>query len=84
MITKIEVMKCDIRDCNSEDNVKTISMQVIFVTEQNEGRGCKPYFQNAKFEMCQKCLEKALDGNAVYAAGAQGYNEFYFKSKSKK
>lgn len=55
-------------------------MQLIFVTEQTEGHITDPYFaSDQKIDLCVKCWEKALNGNYIFAAGAQGYNEYYFK-----
>lgn len=75
------IMSCDIKDCNSEKEVKTVEIQVIFTSDQTEGRSCNPYLSKQKFDMCQNCLDKLLKGNYVFAYGAQGYNTYYFNTK---
>jgi hypothetical protein len=74
------IMSCDIKDCNSEKEVKTVKIQVIFTTEQTEGRSCAPYLSEERFDMCQECENKLLKGNYIFADGAQGYNTYYFKN----
>lgn len=54
-------------------------MQVIFVTEQTEGYPSKPYFTLMNMHICPSCISKCLEGNYLFAKGAQGYNDFYFK-----
>ena len=61
----------------SRDTVDRI--QVIFETEQTEGRTTKPYLSEEKIDICQKCLDKVLDGNYLHATGAMGHNNYYFK-----
>ena len=77
--TKIEIVKCDIKDCGNEKNVVNITMKVVFVTEQTEGRSCKPHLCDETFDICKECLNKVLDGKMIFAYGAQGYNTYYFK-----
>jgi len=74
---KKEITFCDI--CKKECQVKTEEVQTIFLTEQTEGRGCKPYFSTFKLDICEDCENRRLKGNAVYGSGAQGYNAFTFK-----
>jgi len=88
---KVETIKCDI--CESEiekyrklENGNTAEhksedIQVIFVTEQNEGRASKPHLVIQKLDICDKCREHILMGSYVYAEGAQGNNRYYFVSK---
>lgn len=73
------IMSCDIKDCNSEIKVKTEKIQVIFTTEQTEGRSCTPYLSEERFDMCEACMNKVLEGNYIFGYGAQGYNTYYFK-----
>lgn len=73
---------CDIcADEIAQKNVKERVFQVIFTTEQTEGRSCKPYLSQVQLDICPNCMEKILNGEAVYADGAQGCNDYYFKSK---
>lgn len=69
---------CDV--CYAETGNKKIDIQVIFTTEQNEGRCCKPHLCNEKLNLCNKCLNNVLDnGNYIYANGAMGYNTYFFR-----
>ena len=71
---------CDI--CKAKDaSEKGVSLQVIFDTEQTEGRGCPPYLSMVDVDICKDCYQKILGGNAVFASGAQGYNDYYFRNK---
>lgn len=76
-ITKITTT-CDIQGCGSQEAVCRTSLQVIFHTEQTEGRGVKPYLSLQSLDVCEKCMEKVLKGNYVHGSGAQGVNDFYF------
>jgi len=58
-------------------------LDVIFITEQTEGRCVKPYIDKIALDVCEKCMEHLLTGNYIYAHGAQGHNEYYFKGKGK-
>ena len=63
---------------------KKIYIQIIFTTEQNEGRRCKPYLCNEKLNLCNKCLNNVLDnGNYIYANGAMGCNTYFFRKNTK-
>ena len=68
---------CDV--CNSEESVRTESIQVIFTTEQTEGKSTSPYLYNVKMDICKVCLSHILSGNMLFGHGAQGNNKFYFK-----
>lgn len=69
---------CDV--CGAETGNKKIDIQVIFTTEQNEGRSCKPHLCNEKLNLCNKCLNNVLDnGNYIYANGAMGCNTYFFR-----
>lgn len=77
---KIEKLICDVDNCitNNED-VKSVDLQVIFETNQTDGRSCKPYLSNEKVDLCTNCRQKILDNNYLHAYGAQGHNTYYFK-----
>lgn len=70
---------CDV--CKQDTNItKTQDMQVIFTTEQTEGRGVNPYFSNVSIHLCVDCKVKCLSGNYIFASGAMGYNTYGFRS----
>ena len=76
-------ISCDIRKCDAKDNPVTqgVKLQVIFTTDQTEGRSTSPYLTFATVDICGKCMSRVLQGEAIFAEGAQGYNEYYFKNK---
>jgi len=63
----------------SEIKITQVSRQVIFLTEQTEGRSTKPHFSAETFDACPECTTLALKGKAIYGAGAQGHNRYWFK-----
>lgn len=87
-----ESYRCDVckatistamEDINKKDGAKKSfqhAMQVIFITETCEGYPCKPYFANQSLDLCKGCLDCALGGKYIFAKGAQGYNEYFFKN----
>lgn len=78
---KITKTICDI--CEEETKNEEINIQVIFTTEQNEGRCCKPHLCNEKLNLCDKCLNNVLyHGNYIYGNGAMGHNNYFFKNRS--
>lgn len=69
---------CDI--CNSENDYNCErNMQVIFYTEQTEGRSVKPYLSKVDMCVCNECLAVVLEGNYIHAHGAMGCNKYYLK-----
>ena len=75
---KKTTMFCDV--CKEEAKVaEEKKIQVIFTTDQTEGRGTTPYLSIEKIDICQKCNDKILRGNYLIGSGAQGYNNYSFK-----
>lgn len=73
---KKEMHFCDI--CFKEKEIENRVIQVIFTTEQTEGRSCEPYLSPQKIDICKECLDKVLKGNYIWGHGAQGNNSYYF------
>ena len=73
---KTEVYICDIKECGRKAIHKDTKLQVIFTTDQTEGRSCSPYLDNVTIDICDECMAKILDGRAIYASGAMGCNEY--------
>jgi len=69
--------KCDICSSN-EPKYKGFELQVIFTTEQDEGRGVDHYLSDEKLDLCENCMKKILKGNYVFAEGAMGHNKYCF------
>jgi hypothetical protein len=76
---KTEKYICDIKGCEKEAENKSTNIQVIFTTEQNEGRSVAPHLANVTIDICKCCLDKVLKGNYIFASGAQGHNEYLLK-----
>ena len=76
---KKELYFCDI--CKKEAPYPDTSLQVIFITEQTEGNSCNPHLDTVTIDLCNHCMQTILDGNYVFASGAQGSNEYFFKEK---
>lgn len=81
MRKKIEEIKCDICSCDISKAKEPIRMQVIFTSDQTEGRASKPYFDYNNLDLCENCLSSVLSGNYIFAYGAQGHNIYYFKNR---
>lgn len=77
MKTTITTCTCDV--CKKEATILDKTIQVIFTTEQTEGRSVKPYLCDKKMDLCEDCMKRRLSGESIFANGAQGYNSYYFK-----
>lgn len=78
----VETLLCDV--CGSKEKVTDkIKLQVVFTTEQTEGRSCPNYLSDQKVDLCEHCYNIILeDGEYLFAHGAMGHNTYYFlKSK---
>lgn len=75
---KKEVCTCDIKGCSNQVTLnRSLPIQVIFTTDQTEGRGVKPYLDNVRLDICEDCLEKLVKNQKyIIASGAQGYNTY--------
>lgn len=75
IVTKIY---CDV--CKEETNNEEIDIQVIFTTEQNEGKPIPPHLCSEKLNICDRCMDRILiDGKYIYASGAMGSNIYEFR-----
>lgn len=89
IVTKTEC-KCDLCKTTKsythieqfKDDFKELSVPVVFLTEQDEGRPCKPYFSNETILFCNKCYDKFLKKYPITGIGAQGYNSYKFVEES--
>lgn len=73
------VFKCDI--CGEQDGKVKVNvskrMQVIFMTEQDEGRCCEPYLEISEMDICDDCLKKITKNKTyIIAQGAMGHNKY--------
>lgn len=68
---------CDIYGCKNECHKDYVKMQVIFTTEQTEGRPSNRYFAEANIHICNDHRIQLLEeGKYILANGAQGYNNY--------
>ena len=76
-----DTYKCDV--CGKEvEHAVHVTAPVLWKTEQNEGRPCKPYVACERLDLCEECLHSVL---AIEASGCMGHNEFKLvKQDSKK
>jgi hypothetical protein len=81
---KMEIIKkvCDI--CESVTKNEKEEIQVIFTTEQTEGKSCEPYLEIVKMNVCISCKKDILKGKAVTGWGAMGYNNYRIKNENLK
>ena len=76
---KKEIKECDIsnREHNADTEIRTYTMDVVFTTEQNEGRATSPYIDNVTLELCSACRNEILiKRKMITAVGAMGYNKY--------
>jgi len=75
---KETITHCDIEDMAHDGKVALHSVSVVFTTEQNEGRGTKPYLEVKDIDICASCLKFMTENyRAVMAQGAMGYNKYF-------
>jgi hypothetical protein len=75
---KTERYVCDIKDCGNNADIIGDKYQVIFHTDQTEGRSVKPYLSIETIDMCFECYDKVIKGNPIHGHGAQGNNVYSF------
>lgn len=77
---KKESYYCDVCGSDIKEQDKK-SIQVIFTTEQTEGRCVDHHLSIESIHICAKCLRHIVSGNYLYGSGAQGFNKYWFKVK---
>jgi len=81
---KSEEYYCDVKGCGvsvTKDELKGKYIQVIFTTEQTEGRSVQRYLSNETIDICEGCMKRILNGEYLYGSGAQGFNQYWFGDK---
>ena len=75
---KTETKTCDISDRNHSQKVETMTLEVIFDHDQEDGKSkCVPYLDRVTIEICETCKKIMLnDRKYIYAYGAMGYNKY--------
>jgi hypothetical protein len=70
---------CDVSNCEDLATHRNVKLQVIFLTEQNEGRGTDPYFSDEVLDLCSDHHQQILrEGRYLHASGAMGQNTYFF------
>lgn len=82
-MSEITKYYCDVCETETKKENKK-ARDVIFTTEQTEGRRCQPYLSRETFWLCDRCEDKVLKGNYIFAEGGQGYNNYYFQDMTTK
>jgi len=74
------ITTCDVKGCGATKTKKK-NIQVVFLTEQTEGRSVSPYLCMCNIDICDDC-ENRITNERRYltAVGAMGYNEYYFQA----
>lgn len=80
---EIVIVSCDV--CGSEKDVIPFDDHVMFLTEQTEGRTCKPYLEKHRLDLCSCCIDKLMnERKRITARGAQGFNEYSISNSKRK
>ena len=66
---ELEEVTCDI--CHKVKPCLQVDYPVVFLTDQTEGRPCKPYIATQSLDICPECATGSL---SITALGAQGHN----------
>jgi len=74
--TTIVKHTCDV--CGDTADHLQIKLDVIFQTEQTEGRSVPNYLSIVTIDLCKECKKHLLKGNYIFATGAMGYNKYRF------
>jgi len=75
---KIKGRTCDI--CSRLEAIPE-NIQVVFKTDQTEGRACSPYLDIVWMDICHTCINKIIEWNTLYGVWAMGYNNYSFNKK---
>lgn len=71
---------CDVDHSHHNAVHQQIQIQVIFTTEQTEGRSvARPYLTMETLDLCDECMRNLMMGHYLFGEGAQGHNRYHFK-----
>lgn len=82
---KKTIYTCDVDGCvNDKDIIVDKKMEMIFTTEQTEGRSTEPYITNSNLDICHSCLGEVIrSGKYIQASGAMGHNTYNVWNENK-
>lgn len=66
---------CDICGAGFSEQ-RSVDVPVLWVTEQDEGRSCDPYYGVETLDLCEACADRV---HVVEARGAMGCNTYRFR-----
>lgn len=76
-MAEVKYRVCDIDGCENQTNEEPFKTNVIFHTDQTEGRSTKPYFSFHTLDICLGCKNKILKTKKyIQGWGAQGHNTY--------
>lgn len=65
-----DTFRCDI--CGREvEHAESVTVPVLWKTEQNEGRPCEPYIACERLDLCEECLHSVLTHRSHRLHGEQ-------------
>lgn len=72
-----DTFACDMCGVETEEGANFHArLPVRFVSEQNEGRPCAPYFEMIELDLCPGCLDRCV---SIEASGACGVNDYWWR-----
>lgn len=76
----IKIYGCDLcgKESQEKNDFKKVRLNVIWTTEQSEGKNCKPYIDDEKLLLCQGCMDRIASSLIVKAYREHGDNQFEF------
>lgn len=74
---KTIIVSCDV--CKGQISPRPHDIQVIFVSDQNEGKPSEPYLDEVTIDICKLCIDKVMSGKYIFSRGALGNNEYFFQ-----
>jgi len=75
------IVRCDLCKEELPAQSKKVAVQMVFTTEQTEGRSTTPYLSLESIDCCKKCLDRLIDSHPLHASGAQGYNDYQWRQQ---
>ena len=68
---------CDIEGCGESVKPEAVrEYDVVFETEQNEGRSTEPYFSADELYLCDEHTKEVLRLTPIKVTGAMGFNKY--------
>lgn len=77
-MSTITTIICDVHKCqNKVNDFVQGKLQVVFTTEQTEGRSIAPYMTEAMLDVCDEHIGQMIkERKMLTGSGAQGHNTY--------